>query len=102
MKPDEIAKNLQKQGSFIPGIRPGNSTIKYINMMIIKLTTFGSIALALIAITPSLLAILEGSDQLSILSGIGGTSLLITVAVFMDSYRKAKSTESVQSYDIFK
>ncbi len=102
VKPEEVAKNLQKSGAFIPGIRPGNSTIKYINRMTMKLTFFGALFLAIIAILPNLVRLLQNSDQLTIFSVIGGTSLLIVVGVFMDAYRKTKSLQSVQNYEIFK
>jgi len=102
VKPEELAKNLQKSGAFIPGVRPGNGTVSYLNSVTLKLTMFGAVFLAIIAIIPSLLNIFEGSQRFTILSGIGGTSLLIVVGVFMDSYRKMQSLKSVQSYESFR
>lgn len=99
IKPEEIAKNLQKSGAFIPGIRPGNSTIQYLNQVTLRLTFFGGIFLAVIAVTPTTISLIEGSNNLAVLSGIGGTSLLIIVGVFMDVYRQMNSLKSFVSYE---
>ncbi len=101
IKPEQIANNLQKSGAFIPGIRPGKSTIDFLNYTTLKLTLFGAAFLAIIAIVPSLLTMIENTQSLTIFSGIGGTSLLIVVGVFMDAYRKMQSLESVQNYEMF-
>ncbi len=102
VKPGEIAKNLQKSGAFLPGIRPGTETIKKISIVTARLTFFGGIFLAIIAVIPSILSLFEPTQQLTILSGIGGTSLLIVVSVFMDSYRKMLALKSIQNYEIYK
>ncbi|MFW5702481.1 MAG: preprotein translocase subunit SecY [Candidatus Dojkabacteria bacterium] len=102
VKPEEIAKNLQKSGAYIPGVRPGTATIDYLNQTTIRLTLFGGTFLAGISVVPIIVSIIEGSGTLTILSGIGGTSLLIIVSVFMDSYRKAQALSSFESYDEFK
>lgn len=99
VKPEELAKNLQKSGAFIPGIRPGNDTIRYLNSVTAKLTLFGGLFLAVVAVLPIVVSVIEGSNNLNVLSGIGGTSLLIVVGVFMDAYRQAASLKSVVSYE---
>lgn len=102
IKPAEIAKNLQKSGAFLPGVRPGNETIKHLGIVTARLTFFGGVFLAVIAVIPSVLVLFEPTQQLTILSGIGGTSLLIVVSVFMDSYRKMIALRSIQNYEIYK
>jgi preprotein translocase subunit SecY len=99
VKPEELAKNLQKSGAFIPGIRPGNSTINYLNAVTARLTLWGSLFLATISVIPIAFSIFQGQESTSVLSIIGGTSLLITVSVFMNVYRKANSLKSVVSYE---
>lgn len=102
VKPEELVENLQKSGAFIPGIRPGKTTLRYIIGIIIKLTIFGSAFLVIISITPNIVSLMSGTNQLTVLSGIGGTSILIIVGVFMDMYRKGRSLNSVENYDSFK
>lgn len=99
VKPEELAKNLQKSGAFVPGIRPGNDTIRYLTGVTTRLTLFGGLFLAIIAVLPITISIIEGSNNLNVLSGIGGTSLLIIVGVFMDAYRQTASLKSVVSYE---
>jgi len=101
VKPEELAKNLQKSGAFVPGIRPGNSTIKYINRLTLKLTLFGAAFLALISVVPNIVNLFGPERQLTILSGVSGVGLLIVVGVFMEVRRKLKSMESIQDYEKF-
>jgi len=103
VKPDELAKNLQKSGAFIPGIRPGTDTVKYVINVTMKLSLFGGIFLGLIAVTPNLLTVVsDTTNRFSTLAGIAGTSILIVVSVFMDSRRKLQSLKSVEGYEIFR
>lgn len=77
--PKETADNLKKSGAFIPGIRPGEQTAKYINGVMTKLTLAGSVYLALVSLLPNFLMI-----AWNVPFYFGGTSLLITVVVVMD------------------
>jgi preprotein translocase subunit SecY len=109
--PNDVADNLKKSGGFIPGIRPGGSTTKFLTSVMIRLTTFGAIFLGVIALAPSLInkflesGILTGTanqTQYTLFSGIGGTSLLILVGVILDTMRQFKSMNVVRSYEEYK
>ncbi|GAB4162748.1 MAG: preprotein translocase subunit SecY [Candidatus Dojkabacteria bacterium] len=93
--PKEIAENLQKQGAFVPGIRPGVQTEKYLRTIAYRLTFFGSIFLAVLAVLPNLL-VNFGIISTTIISGTG---LLIVVGVALDIRRKIESMIVVRSYD---
>lgn len=100
---NEIAENLQKQGGFIEGIRPGEQTEKYLSRTVNRLILFGSLVLGVIAILPFVaeyllynLAGVTGS-QLS----IGGTGVLIIVAVALESLRQLTSRALMVTYDDF-
>ncbi|KKQ35920.1 MAG: Protein translocase subunit SecY [candidate division WS6 bacterium GW2011_GWA2_37_6] len=102
MKPDEVADNLKKSSGFIPGIRPGESTAKYIATILIKLTFVGSLFLATIALIPNLFRIAFQEENLLVLSGIGGTSILIIVGVIIDTYRQIGSYTITSSYEKYR
>jgi preprotein translocase subunit SecY len=99
LNPNEQAENLKKSGGFVPGIRPGKSTAKYISEIMIRLTIVGSIFLATVALVPSLA---RRGTELAILSGVGGTSLLIVVGVILDTVRRLKSMIVTRSYEAYK
>ncbi len=99
MKPDEVSDNLKKSGGFIPGIRPGEATAKYIAEIMIKLTFVGSIFLAVVALIPTLFRVGFKEEELMILSGIGGTSILIIVGVIIDTYRQIESYLLTSNYE---
>ncbi len=84
--PDEQAENLRKYGGFIPGIRPGENTAKYIDYVLTRLTTIGTIYLALVALLPEFLI-----SKTSIPFYLGGTSLLIVVVVMIDFINQVQS-----------
>tara|TARA_Y100001970_G_scaffold293067_1_gene437518 strand:- start:1048 stop:2388 length:1341 start_codon:yes stop_codon:yes gene_type:complete len=84
--PDEQAENLRKYGGFIPGIRPGENTSKYIDFVLTRLTTVGTIYLALVALLPEFLI-----SKTSIPFYLGGTSLLIVVVVMIDFINQVQS-----------
>ncbi len=84
--PDEQAENLRKYGGFIPGIRPGENTSKYIDYVLTRLTTIGTIYLALVALLPEFLI-----SKTSIPFYLGGTSLLIVVVVMIDFINQVQS-----------
>lgn len=94
-KPDQISENLQKQGGFIPGIRPGIQTSKYLKQIIYKITFAGAISLSLIAVFPFVLQSLTGIRTLA----IGGTGILIIVSVTLEFVRQVKAQLVMRSYD---
>lgn len=93
--PKEIAKNLQRSGGFIPGIRPGESTAIYLQSVVKRVTLFGATALGLMAILPILTQTLTGTQVLT----IGGTSILIVVSVALDMAKQIDSQVSVREYE---
>ncbi len=102
MKPNETAENLQKSGAFIPGIRPGKSTENYISNVLLRIGFAGSIFLGAIALVPLVgrnLIVNFADISPVILSGIGGTSILIIVSVCMDTLRQYNSLRVSRSYE---
>lgn len=91
----EISENLQKQGGFINGIRPGKPTEKYLMSTVNKLTLFGALSLGALAVMPIIGQALLGTDQLA----IGGTSILILVAVALETLRQIESRALMVTYD---
>lgn len=100
----EIAENLQKQGGFIAGIRPGKTTQKYLARTVNRLVLFGSLVLGFVAVTPFigeyLLYHTVGLSGLSL--SIGGTGLLIVVSVALEALRQVNSRALMVTYDEYK
>ncbi len=92
---DEIAENLQKQGGFILGIRPGKSTSKYLRAVSFRLTAVGALVLAVLSILPNIL-LATGFIQTTLVSGTG---LLIAVGVVLEIRRQLQSMVVVRDYD---
>ncbi len=92
--PDAMSKNLQRNGAFIPGIRPGNHTSEYLGKLITRLTLAGALFLGVIAVLPIGMQILTGISALA----IGGTALLIAVSVVVDIVRRIDSQVSLREY----
>jgi len=94
--PEQIAENLQKQGGFIPGIRPGKHTSEYLAETTHKIIFIGALFLGSIAVLPLLLRYFSGGS-----SGltIGGTSLLIVVAVVIETVRQIEAQLTMREYD---
>ncbi|MBP0727076.1 preprotein translocase subunit SecY [Bacillus sp. RG28] len=88
VNPEQMAENLQKQGGYIPGIRPGKSTQEYITKVLYRLTFVGSIFLAVIALLP---IIFGKVANLPPTAQIGGTSLLIVVGVALETMKQLES-----------
>ncbi len=102
LKPADTAENLQKSSAFIPGIRPGKSTEKYIATVLGRIGFAGAIFLAFLALLPLIARnIIEYSSgvNLFILTGIGGTSILIIVSVILDTVRQFNSLRVSRSYE---
>jgi len=98
-KPSETADNLKKSGGFIPGYRPGKATEAYITYILIRLTFVGAIFLGIIALLPNIVRFTEQGQNLTLLTGIGGTSILIIIGVIIDTIRQMKSLTVTRSYD---
>ncbi len=94
-QPKQIAENLQKQGGFIPGIRPGGQTADYLGSIIYKITFPGALFLSIVALFPIILKQTTGIDSLS----IGGTGILIIVSVTLEFVRAIKAQLAMRSYD---
>lgn len=95
VNPEKLAENLQKQGAYIPGVWPGNETIKYVSGLLLRLSTVGSVFLGLIALLPQLATNIFGLPQ-SI--GLGGTSLLIVVGVAIEANRQLEGLLMKREY----
>lgn len=101
-KPADTADNLKKSGGFIPGLRPGKITQDYITKVLIRLTTVGSLFLATIAIIPNLARLSPQGANLAVLTGVGGTSILIVVGVILETVRQMRSLTVTRSYEQYK
>ena len=97
--PKSISENLQKMGGFIPGIRPGKSTTKYLEFVLHRILLFGSFFLGFIALTPSFIQGITKITSFRFLTG--GTSLLIIVAVVLDTVRAIKAQLEMREYENF-
>jgi preprotein translocase subunit SecY len=93
--PEEISKNLQSAGAFIPGLRPGKETEKYLKNIVSRLTFFGGLFLGFIAILPYLFQFLTKTQFLA----IGGTSILIVVSVAIETVKQIQSELSLREYE---
>ncbi|KKU07358.1 MAG: Protein translocase subunit SecY [Candidatus Magasanikbacteria bacterium GW2011_GWA2_45_39] len=96
-QPQKIAENLQKQGGFIPGIRPGRLTAEYLTYIMNRILLAGSLFLGAIAVLPLSLQQIVGSTSLA----IGGTSLLIVVAVVIEIVQQVEARVSMHDYEIY-
>lgn len=91
--PDAVSKNLQRNGAFIPGIRPGVNTAEYLGNMITRLTFAGALFLGVVAVLPIGMQIITGISALA----IGGTTVLIVVSVVLDLIRRIDAQLSMRS-----
>ena len=98
----EIAENLKKDGSYVPGIRPGQQTAEYLDAVMTRLTLIGGTGLLVIALLPQILSAERFLNvPWAIASFFGGTSLLIIVGVALDTLRIMESHLLVRKYDGF-
>lgn len=95
LNPDEMAENLDKSRSYIPGVTPGEATSKYLKFVITRLTVVGTLGLMLIAALP---IIFSKVSNLSSNVTIGGTGLLIVVGVALETYKQLESSIVSRSY----
>lgn len=95
LKPKELAENLNQNGGFIPGIRPGEETINYISKVLKRITTVGALSLVIIAAIP---IIFGAISSLPSSVRVGGTSLLIVVGVALETYKQLDSELITRSH----
>jgi len=95
--PGKISENLQKNGGFIPGIRPGSATTNYLSRVLSRITLVGAVFLGLIAILPSFFQNFIGVANLA----IGGTGILIVVSVVLEVTRQLESQLIMKKYESF-
>lgn len=95
--PENIADNLQKNGGFIPGVRPGRPTARYLHFVINRITLVGAIFLGIIAVLPVLLRQMTGQASLA----IGGTAVLIVVSVVLQTMKQVESQLVMRDYEGF-
>lgn len=96
VNPVDMAQNLKKMGSSIPGIRPGRATSEYLEKVINRLTLLGAIFLGLVATVPTFV---EGATGVTTLRGFGATSLLILVGVAIDTAKQIQTYVISQRYE---
>lgn len=94
--PEQVAENIQKQGGFIPGIRPGKNTSDYLGWITNRLLLLGASFLSIIAVLPLIVQQATGNANLV----IGGTSILIIVAVVIDSVKQIEAQLTMREYEV--
>lgn len=94
--PVDVAENIKKNGGFIPGLRPGRPTAEYISKVMSRITLFGAIFLAAIAVLPAIIMGLSGLELY-----FGGTALLIVVGVALDTMKQLEASLLMRSYEGF-
>jgi preprotein translocase subunit SecY len=92
--PKQIADNLQKNGAFVPGIRPGEATNNYIATIVTRITLVGSLFLGIVAVLPLIVRATTGITAFA----LGGTSLLIVVSVVIDLVRRMSAQVAMHEY----
>ena len=95
INPEELSKNLNKNGGYIPGIRPGNETKKYISKVLSRITFLGALFICIIAALP---AVFTAATGLSANIQLGGTSILIAVGVVLETYKQLESSVASRNY----
>ena len=95
--PVEIANNLKKQGGFIPGFRPGQPTVQFIQKVLGRITLFGAIYLGIVAICPLIVGKIINNGSLA----IGGTSVIIVVGVALETVKALENQMLMRQYKGF-
>ena len=95
--PQKIAEEIQKNGGFIPGIRPGLATKQYLEKILYRITSVGALFLGSIAVLPAIVSKITGINSLV----IGGTGILIVVSVILETFKMVESQLVMRSYDKF-
>ena len=92
--PESIATNLQKNGAFIPGVRPGRSTSEFLAKILTRITLVGAVFLGLVAVLPFAMVAITHNQAMA----LGGTALLIVVSVVIDLIKKIEAQLSMREY----
>ena len=96
INPEELSKNLNENGGYIPGVRPGNETKNYISKVLSRITFLGALFIIIIAALPTLFTALTGlSESIK----LGGTSILIAVGVVLETYKQLESSVASRNYN---
>jgi preprotein translocase subunit SecY len=95
--PVKISDNLQKQGGYIPGIRPGATTAEYLYHIINRITLAGALFLGVISVLPFVVQGMTGIQAFS----LGGVSILIVVSVVLETVKHIQSQLTMRSYESF-
>ena len=95
--PPAIAENLQKQGGFIPGVRPGQETAQFIAQIMNRVTLAGALFLGLVAILPMIVQAVTQITTFRFM--IGGTAVLIVVSVVLETVRQVEAQLAMREYD---
>lgn len=94
-KPEQVAENLQKQGGFVPGLRPGSETKEYLSKIVSRITFVGGLFLGVVAVMPFIVQAATNVDTLV----LGGTGILIMVSVVIETMRQINSQIVMHTYD---
>ena len=100
-KPIQIADDLKKYGGYIPGVRPGEPTAQFLDFIMTRLTLAGALFLTIIAVMPDILLFNPGTSLARIAHFFGGTGMLITVGVILDTMRQIETFLLQRHYDGF-
>jgi preprotein translocase subunit SecY len=95
--PKKIAEEIQKYGGFIPGVRPGVQTSKYLNYILVRITLVGAVFLGIIAIFPTIAKSVSGVQTLL----LGGTGILIVVSVVLETFKAIEANLVTKNYEGF-
>lgn len=94
-RPEQVSENLQKQGGFIPGVRPGEATTKYLHWVMNRILLVGAVFLATLAVLPFIVQGITGNP----LFAVGGASILIVVSVVIDVVKQVEAQLSMRAYE---
>ena len=92
--PKSISENIQKQGGYIPGIRPGQATAQFLNHLLNRITLVGAVFLGVIAVLPNIVQGFTGITSFT----VGGTSILIVVSVVLEVMKQVDAQISMYEY----
>lgn len=94
-QPEQVADNIQKQGGFVPGVRPGRETALYLGAVLNRITTFGALFLGIVAVLPFLAQSVTNIQTLV----LGGTGILIVVSVTLETMRQIRAQLITRRYE---
>ena len=95
VNPEDISKNLNKQNGYIPGVRPGKETTKYISKVLSRITFMGALFIAVIAALP---IVFSWVSKMPSNVTLGGTGILIVVGVLLETYKQLEGSLATRTY----